>query len=591
MNDKRRRFAMVALAGVFFVLFWVTSLGCGWFSDAPYLMASLEWPATIGSPRFFTLHEAALALAGAVFVFPAVVLLAEGLGPLPSPFKRLLDLVREDERLVPVLFTAIAIAGAAFVSYALVDHVKLIDDERAYLFEARLFAHGHVAAPAVPAALRNQMFITHPVHAGKYPPGNSALLAVGVLLGQPRLVHPLLAGVLVWATYSFTRRAFGRNVGMLACVLAALSPFLWCIDGTLMAFGTAGAALAVVLAGLARWVGGSRAAGVVAGAALGVLSATRYFEGAIVACSVGAWLLYLLFTKRIRWTSVVPMALGFFAVAWVPLWFNHALTGSMWKTGYALEGNPIRLGFGRAFIGTYQHTFARGVANVFTLLVRLDSWLLGLPGALVFVGIGLGRRGEPFDVLLRILFVVFFAAFVLVPAPGTWDVGPTYAFCVFPVLIALTARGFQSVYAFARGRLGSPVPLEWGALAFVALGAVTLTPLRLFRVEDLASAIQSPWAAVAESDVEGVVVVPPIGVRMAAGWGYGYPYELETKSGKTVHLAMPVTRAEYDEVMRHFGATSASTLVLDGPRFMASGERHFAVVPFHPAAAWPSPRR
>ncbi len=588
MNEERRRWAMLGLAAVFVALFWTAAWGCDWFSDAPYLMPSLETAATIGSPRFITLHEAALALAAAVFLLPAVVLVGRALGSMSSPLERLRNLVRDDERAVPVISTAIAIAGAAFVSYALIDQTDIIDDERAYLFEAKLFAHGRVADPGLPAALRNQMFITHPVLASKYAPGNSALLAIGTFLKQPHVIHPILAGVLVWAIYSFARQAFGRNVAILSCALAAVSPFLWCIDGTVMAFGAAAAALAVALAGLARLVDtGSRRAGLVAGAALAALVTIRYFESVVVVGSVALWLAYLLLTKRIRWTSLVPVAVAFCALAWVPLWFNHALTGSMWKTGYALEPNPIRLGFGRSFIGSYEHTLGRGVASVLTNLLRVDSWLLGLPGALVLVGIGVLRRGGPFDVLLRILFFSFFAAFVLVPGPGTWDVGPTYAFCAFPVLVALAARGFQSIHAFARGH-DAHVACEWGAVAFVALGAMTLTPLRLYRVADLASAIQSPWEAIAQSDAEGVVVVPPIRARAAAGWGYGYPYEIETTKQKTVHLAMPLHRDEYDEVMRYFGATSALTLKLDAERFKTSGKRHFAIVPFNPAAAWPS---
>jgi hypothetical protein len=582
-----RRISRLAGAFLLLIAFWLTSWACNFFSDAPYLLGSLEAPEMIGSSRYITLHEAALALTAAILLLPAAVLVALACSDRPSPFDRILEAVKEDDRVVPVIAATVAIAGAAFVSYALIDKVAIIDDERAYLFEANLFLHGRVADPGLPAAFRNQMFITHPIVAAKYAPGNSALLALGLLVHQPWIVDPLLAGVTAIATYAFVKTAFGRKQAMLAAALVAVSPFVWCTDGTVMAFGGAAACVALLLFAIAKASDGSALAAAGAGAAAGALVTIRYFEGAILVAAVGVWLVYSWLSKSpSRWPfrSALIFAATLAVGGVLALAYNHALTGSIWTTGYALEPNPVRLGFVRSFIGSYRHTFSRGLANDLTLLMRLDSWLIGLPGALVLIGVGLFRKGNTFDTLLKIAFGLFMAAYVVVPGPGTWDVGPTYMFVMVPVLVALAVRGAQAIRVAAGAHAST---FDWALAAYVALGVVSVTPLRLYRVEDLASAIRAPWDAVADSDASGVLVVPPIRARGAAGWGYGYPYDIDTRKGH-MKLVMPVRREEYDEALQFLGATSAFTLKLDADRFVASHERHFQVVPFDPEQAWPS---
>jgi hypothetical protein len=55
------------------------------------------------------------------------------------------SVVLDDDRAVPVLCAVFAVAAAAFVGYALIDKAELIDDERAYLFQAKLLAHGKLS--------------------------------------------------------------------------------------------------------------------------------------------------------------------------------------------------------------------------------------------------------------------------------------------------------------------------------------------------------------------------------------------------------------------------------------------------------------
>src|SRR5262249_30612645 len=57
------------------------------------------------------------------------------------------------------------------------------------------------------------------------PPGWPALLAVGVLLGVPRLVNPLLGAGTLLLLYAMGKRLYTPHIGLLAALFALASPY------------------------------------------------------------------------------------------------------------------------------------------------------------------------------------------------------------------------------------------------------------------------------------------------------------------------------------------------------------------------------
>jgi hypothetical protein len=161
LSEGGQRWVRLGAAATLVGAFWATASSCGWFLDAPYLMRPIDAPGTFDSARFITAHETALILVATLYLLPAAWLLASALRRLPAPLERIASLVADDERAVPVLAAVVAVAGAAFVGYALIDKTPLLDDERSYLFQAHIFTHGKLTEPGLPAAFRNQMFIIH----------------------------------------------------------------------------------------------------------------------------------------------------------------------------------------------------------------------------------------------------------------------------------------------------------------------------------------------------------------------------------------------------------------------------------------------
>ena len=192
---------------------------------------------------------------------------------------------------------AVLVVLASFILTAAVslrpfERLPHLEDEIAYLYQAKIFAGGQLVIPTPqPRASYWQPFVVDfgGVRFGKYSPGWPLLLAVGVLLGQPWVVNAFLAALTVALTYRLGRDLFGPATGLVAAVLLAASPMFLLLSGSLMAH-TAATFFAVLLMwalrqserrGSAPW----RAAlwGAVAGGALGMLVNTRPLTAAGIA--------------------------------------------------------------------------------------------------------------------------------------------------------------------------------------------------------------------------------------------------------------------------------------------------------------------
>ncbi|HKD77864.1 MAG TPA: hypothetical protein VKB76_20325, partial [Ktedonobacterales bacterium] len=134
------------------------------------------------------------------------------------------------ESIHPVGLAALAISFIAVTVIALVQYhaEPHIYDASAYLWGAKVYASGHLTAP-VPAAAdrfpgpfmvqRNGQRFT------QYMPGTSGTLAIGVLLGVPWLVEPVLGTLALLGIGLIAAHYFDRRVATVAVLLGALSPF------------------------------------------------------------------------------------------------------------------------------------------------------------------------------------------------------------------------------------------------------------------------------------------------------------------------------------------------------------------------------
>lgn len=335
-------------------------------------------------------------------------------------------------RIVTAAAACAAGLSAGMVGHAILDRTPITDDEHAYLLHSRIVASGRLTAPSPPGEpfFNNVFVVNNGRWYSQYSLGNPNVLAAGVLAGDPWLVHPLLAVGTVLALAGATRRLYGRRAAVAAAVLAAGSPFLAAVSGTLLAHTPTLFWLAVFLwAGLrAAETGAGRSWCVLAAVAFGAAVLTR--PGS--ALSVGLPLFGLLWQRsrslEDRWPRWLLFAAAGAAMAGVQAALNWQVNGHPLASGYhvywlPLEGVRNPFGFGR-FPWGIVHTPAIALQNVWHNLLRLDVWLLGWPVsfALPAVTLWLGRGAARWWLLGSLVATVAVNYFFF--WPGIPDVGP-----------------------------------------------------------------------------------------------------------------------------------------------------------------------
>ena len=248
--------------------------------------------------------------------------------------------VTRHSSLVAFLFV---FAIALHVSVDVLERTPHIQDSVTYLFQAQTLARGALTAPAPPLATAEAtahfdqefLLVRDGRWFGKYPPGWPALLAVGIRLGAPWLVNPLLA-VLTAALLFQLERLFGvqgsggagergrtapaahhsspampspqpsptgrgsatglLNTDLLITVLLTTSPFFLIMSGSLMAHSAELFWVALFMVAWSRSLAGGSATrptrrwAIVAGLALGALFLTRQFTALTIGLVFGATL-------------------------------------------------------------------------------------------------------------------------------------------------------------------------------------------------------------------------------------------------------------------------------------------------------------
>jgi hypothetical protein len=196
-----------------------------------------------------------------------------------------------------LLCVFLAFGAALVVSRTTFERLPHLEDEFAYLYQARVFASGEVTIPTShPRRAYWQPFLLdmNGQRFAKYPPGWPLVLAGGVRAGAPWTVNAWLAMLTVALVYRLGREWDGPATGAIAALLTATSPAALLLNGSLMGHtaGLFGATLALYAVWRLERGRGKRAAryawGALAGLALGVLLINRPLTGLAVAAPLAA---------------------------------------------------------------------------------------------------------------------------------------------------------------------------------------------------------------------------------------------------------------------------------------------------------------
>ena len=306
----------------------------------------------------------------------------ETLNSIHPSFSHFLHTHRGD--ILALLLAITGFLASALVTQRTFEAVPHIEDEIAYVWQAKAMIEGHLTLPSPP---HNRSFLVPFVvdyegeRFGKYPPGWPALLSIAIRLGTRAWINPLLAGLAVWLTYLLGKRIFSEFVGLLAAGLTVTSPFFLMNSGSLLShpFGLVLSSLFALGWLETFW---DKAAGktvenpsrarkdwwytILAALALGVLILTRPMTALAVAVPFGIHGLYLLIRSDAR-TRLRLLIFGLTAIFFVGLYFlwQYSLTGDALLNPYTLWWPYDKVGFvpghGRGPVG---HTLNLAWINV-----------------------------------------------------------------------------------------------------------------------------------------------------------------------------------------------------------------------------------
>ncbi len=422
-----------------------------------------------------------------------------------------------------LLLSLLAVALTYGVSGRVFERIPHLEDEIAYVWQARVIGQGRLYLPSPPEP---KSFLVPFVvdyegrRFGKYPLGWPAVLSLGVRLGLRDWVNPLLAGLSVWLLYRLGRKLLSAPAALLAAALMLTSPFfllnaasllshLWGMTLTLIfALGWVDAFL-VPPSGSGGARGQPRLALYTAALALGALALSRPFS------ALGVALPFALHGAYLWWRGggsvrrrLLEFALLAGAVSGLHFVWQYALTGDFWRNPYTLWWEYDRVGFGPGH-GVLKggHTLSQAWFNTrFNLRVGAAdlfgwgrfSWLFLLPGLWAARRrTGLWLIGGVFPALV----VLYLAYWV-----GAWLFGPRYYFEGLPGLVLWSAAGVEALagagfslwkreppegspaprWRAALRRVRWRVPLVLGSLSLlVLLNLMFYLPPRLALMTDL----------------------------------------------------------------------------------------------------------
>lgn len=395
-------------------------------------------------------------------------------------------------KMVPLIWLGFALA--LLIASRVLERVPHVQDSVTYLFQAQTLARGSLAAPAPPMPdffAQEFLLVRQGKWFGKYPPGFPLLLAVGVRLGVPWLVNPLLAALSLALLFQLGRKLYGWDVGVITAVLALTSPFFVIMTGTYMAHV---AELFWVLLFMVSWlqvVGGKKRPffwSLLAGVALGMALLTRQFAAMAVGVPFSLLTLLEIVSRKgvkaqrkmfdlcvfaplreIKMRQLAVVGLLTAVAVGLLLAYQWRVTGNPWLDPRLLFWPYDRVGFGEG-VGEASnlmlfdnrgeipaltwvtdptqpprgHTLARGLYNIKQNWLALATLFLAVPGGLALVWLGvLGQKPGWQTLVLVGTAVSGIAAYIFYWHPGIMY-GPRYFYAILPALLPLAAHGLKT---------------------------------------------------------------------------------------------------------------------------------------------------
>jgi len=355
------------------------------------------------------------------------------------------------------------------LSYFIFDHTPHINDEVAYLFQAKIFKTGHlfVSSPAgkeffnFPHVINNGQWYSH------YPPAYPLFLLCGLLIGAPWIVNPFFASLSIVLFYFLGKEVYSKKVGILSACLGAVSIWFLVMSSTMMSHTTCLFLVTFFLLFFFRSLKKPTVLnGLLAGLGLGGAILIRpYNVFLIVLPFLIYWAVKTLKGFRLYWKNTLTFGLMLILALSTLLAYNYLTNGDPLLMGYTVRyGEDHGVGFGKAGYTKSEHSPYLGVHFTIENMKAMNKDLFGWPLSsflailpLLFVlrkkhalHQSMGLFFCSFLVLTFGLFI-YWGSFILI--------GARMFFEFIPIFIVLSAVGILEMPALLSQRFKKSSPL------------------------------------------------------------------------------------------------------------------------------------
>ncbi len=445
--------------------------------------------------------------------------------------------------------------ASAVVTQRIFEGIPHIEDEIAYVWQARALTEGHLTITSPP---HNTSFMVPFVvdyqgeRFGKYPPGWPALLSIAIRLDLRAWINPILAGLGVWLTFLLGKRIFNDFVGLLAAGLTVTSPFFLMNSGSLLShpFGLV-LSSAFALGWLESFWNDKPAQSpgmpkkqwvytILSALALGALIITRPMTALAVAAPFVIHGLYLIFRSD-RQTRLRLLAFSGIAVLFIGLYllWQYSLTGNALLNPYILWWPYDKVGFGPGY-GRMPggHSLSLAWINTRNSLIAGMSDLFGWWSfSWIFLPFGLwAARRNPKALLLGSV-VVSLVLIYMTYWIGATLFGPRYYFEGLFSVTLFSAAGIAwladwpvkhgvSFVPYTGWRRLRPLFITLIVGVLVGINLLSYLPIRLggmYALYDIERADQEPFLTPASQSITPALVI----VHVPRWMEYGALLDLE----------------------------------------------------------------
>ncbi|MFO7888935.1 MAG: hypothetical protein R6V04_01195 [bacterium] len=350
---------------------------------------------------------------------------------------KFLDWIQQRWRLITLIMSLVIFCLCSLMSMFVFKTCAHIVDEANYLFQAKVFAAGRLTAP--PAALSEEFFqILYFIQSpdkwySSFFPGQSVLLAVGILMKVPFLINPFLTAVLLLITVWAGKKLYSINTGVMAGFFLLCSPFVLFQGASFFSHIFPAVLITIVLV----WV----------------LNTEEFFYGKVFVCGLMTGIIFLfrpvsavvvilfllsyfmlqrikpeMINKKFSYTFLIVYILGILPGILLLLGYNNYLTGHYFITPHQLALPNETLGFG-------VHSIKNTVVNITGLSVDLLALpLLSLIPVILFF-----LSDCKYSKLLLIFSIMYILAYSIYPYHGL-SYGPRFYFEIVPILLIGSSR-------------------------------------------------------------------------------------------------------------------------------------------------------